>query len=68
MSSVVVWTRQHCLVAFFGLAFALSWWVWPLYVLGLSPAPFLPVGRSWLRLLLSAWLRAGQATGRWVPG
>jgi hypothetical protein len=44
MSSVVVWTRQHCLVAFFGLAFALSWWVWPLYVLGLSPTPFFACG------------------------
>jgi uncharacterized protein len=39
-----VWARQHCLVVFLGLAFALSWWVWPLYALSLSPTPFFACG------------------------
>jgi membrane protease YdiL (CAAX protease family) len=39
-----VWARQHRLVVFLGLAFALSWWVWPLYALSLSPTPFFACG------------------------
>jgi hypothetical protein len=44
MSLIVVSTRQHRLVIFLGLAFALSWWAWPLYVLDLSPTPFFACG------------------------
>jgi uncharacterized protein len=29
MSSIVTRTRQHRLLAFFGLAFVVSWWAWP---------------------------------------
>ena len=44
MSSISAWTRQHRLLAFFGLAFTVSWWVWPAYLLGLSPTPFFACG------------------------
>jgi len=44
MSSIVTWTRQHRLLAFFGLSFAVSWWVWPFYVVGVSPTPFFACG------------------------
>jgi hypothetical protein len=40
------WIKKHPLVLFFVLAFALSWWYWPLYVAGmrLLPVPFFPPG------------------------
>jgi uncharacterized protein len=44
MSSIVVWTRQHRVVVFFGLAFLISWWAWPFYALGLAPTAFFPCG------------------------
>jgi membrane protease YdiL (CAAX protease family) len=59
MSSIVGWTRQHCLVVFLGLAFALSWWVWPLYVLDLSPTPFFACGP-----LVAALVVIGITEGR----
>ena len=34
--------RRYPLVSFFVLAFALSWWAWPLYALDLSPSPIVP--------------------------
>ena len=34
--------RRYPLIAFFVLAFALSWWAWPLYALDLSPSPIVP--------------------------
>ena len=37
MSTIVTWTRQHRLAAFFGLTFLLSWWSWPFYALDLAP-------------------------------
>ena len=44
MSSIVSWTRRHRLVVFVGLAFAVSWWVWPFYALGIAPTPFFACG------------------------
>ena len=44
MSSIVAWTRRHRLVAFFGVAFVVSWWVWPFHALGLAPTPFFACG------------------------
>lgn len=44
MHALMTWTRQHRLVAFFVLAYALSWWPWPLYAAGVAPAPFLEIG------------------------
>lgn len=39
------WMRQHRLVSFFGLAFVLSWWAWPLQATGVSAQPgFVPAG------------------------
>lgn len=39
------WMRQHRLVSFFALAFALSWWAWPLQATGISAQPgFIPAG------------------------
>jgi uncharacterized protein len=34
--------RRYPLIAFFVLAFALSWWAWPLYYFDLSPSPIVP--------------------------
>jgi membrane protease YdiL (CAAX protease family) len=34
--------RRYPLVTFFVLAYALSWWAWPLYALDLSPSPIVP--------------------------
>lgn len=34
--------RRHPLVAFFVMTFVLSWWAWPLYLVGLSPSPLVP--------------------------
>jgi hypothetical protein len=39
LSSVV---KRHPLITFFVLVFALSWWTWPLYVVGLSPSSLIP--------------------------
>lgn len=59
MSSIVTWTRQHRLPAFFGLTFAVSWWVWPFYLLGLSPTPFFACGP-----LVAALVVIGVTEGR----
>lgn len=41
----LVWLRQHRLLAFFVLAYLISWLSWPLYAAGLLPRmEFLPVG------------------------
>jgi hypothetical protein len=42
MSSVSSVVRRHPLITFFVLMFALSWWTWPLYVVGLSPSSLIP--------------------------
>src|SRR3712207_9046457 len=36
--------RRHPLIAFFVLAYAFSWWPWPLYALGLSPGAIVGFG------------------------
>lgn len=59
MSSIVTWTRQHRLVAFSGLAFAVSWWVWPFHALGLAPTAFFPCGP-----LVAALVVIGVTEGR----
>jgi len=59
MSSIVVWTRRHRLVAFFGLAFLVAWWPWPLYALSVFPIPFLPAGP-----LIGALVVIGITEGR----
>jgi membrane protease YdiL (CAAX protease family) len=59
MSAIVAWTRQHRLTAFFGLAFAMSWWSWPFYAVGLAPVPFFSWGP-----LLAALIVIGLTEGR----
>ena len=59
MSTIVTWTRQHRLTAFFGLAFALSWWPWPFYAAGLSPTAFFAIGP-----LIAAIVVTGVTEGR----
>src|SRR5918995_4893054 len=39
MSRPLSVVRRHPLITFFVLTFVLSWWTWPLYVMGLSPSP-----------------------------
>lgn len=54
------WMRGHRLVSFFALAYALSWWGWPLYETGVVPEPlFLPTGP-----LLAALIVIGVTEGR----
>ena len=36
--------KRHPLITFFVLAYALSWWEWPLHAVGLFPGPILPYG------------------------
>jgi uncharacterized protein len=36
--------RRHPLISFFVLAYAFSWWPWPLYAFGLSPSPIVGFG------------------------
>jgi len=59
MSAIIAWTRQHRLVAFFVLAFALSWWPWPAYAMGISPTAFFSCGP-----LLAALIVIGVTDGR----
>jgi len=53
------WTREHRVVAFFALAFLVSWWAWPLYLVGLSPTAFFPCGP-----LVAAVVVIGVTEGR----
>lgn len=59
MHALSAWTSRHRLVTFFVLAYALSWWPWPLYAAGIAPAPFLEVGP-----LLAALIVISATDGR----
>ncbi len=55
-----LWLQRHRLLAFFVLAFAISWCSWPAYAAGLMPAfEFLPIGP-----LAAALIVIGLAEGR----
>ena len=44
MTAIVTWIRNHRLITFFGLTYAIAWWSWPFYALGIAPdIAFLPV-------------------------
>jgi hypothetical protein len=36
--------RSHPLIVFFVLAYAFSWWPWPLYAIGLAPSAIIGFG------------------------
>lgn len=48
------------LVLFLALTAVLSWWVWPLYLLGASPVPIAGFG-PFLAAAVVVWLRGGRA-------
>ena len=61
-SGLKSWIRDHRLVTFFVLSYALAWWAWPLYGLGIWPEQtFFAVGP-----LLAALIVIAIAEGR--PG
>jgi uncharacterized protein len=46
--------RRHPLICFFALAYVLSWWPWPLYLLGLAPSPIVSFGPFLAALIVLA--------------
>jgi uncharacterized protein len=44
MGGILAFVKRHPLVTFFVLAYALSWWAWILYALGLFPNPIASFG------------------------
>ncbi|GAA3572110.1 hypothetical protein GCM10022419_061230 [Nonomuraea rosea] len=62
------WLRRHRLSAFFVLAFALSWWAWPLQAFGISAEPgFVPAGPLLAALIILS-LTEGPAGLRELGG
>jgi CAAX protease family protein len=59
MSSTVPWVRQHRMLAFFTLAYAVAWAPWPLAAAGILPFPFFPGGP-----LVAALVVIGLTDGR----
>ena len=62
--------RRHPLTYFFVLAYAFSWWPWPLYVLGLAPSPIVGFGPFLGAILVLALTggKAGVAALGWFAG
>ena len=52
--------RRYPLLVFFVLAYAFSWWPWPLYILGLSPSPIIGFGPFFAAILVIV-LTGGKA-------
>lgn len=59
MNTIKTTVGRYPLMAFFVLSFALSWWPWPLYAYGLSPAPIIGFGP-----FLAALMVLALTTGR----
>lgn len=51
--------RRYPLIIFFVLAYAFSWWPWPLYILGLAPSPIIGFG-PFLAAIVVLALTAGK--------
>lgn len=52
--------RRHPLMSFFVMAYAFSWWPWPLYALGLSPGAIVGFGPFFAAVVVLA-LTGGKA-------
>ena len=63
MSYLVSLIRRHPLIAFFVLAFALSWWSWILYAFGLYPAPIASFGPFLAALVVLAITQGKSGIG-----
>ena len=59
MNTIKTTVGRYPLMAFFVLSFAFSWWPWPLYAYGLSPAPIIGFGP-----FLAALMVLALTTGR----
>jgi membrane protease YdiL (CAAX protease family) len=55
--------RRYPLIAFFVLAFALSWWAWPLYYFDLSPNPIIGFGPFLAALIVLALTEGRSGMG-----
>ncbi len=54
------WVRKHRLITFFVLAYALTWWAWPLYGLGIWPEQtFFAIGPLVAALIVIAVAEGG---------
>jgi membrane protease YdiL (CAAX protease family) len=60
MSPISAFVRRRRLIAFFVLAYALSWWAWPLYALGVLPNPVASFG-PFLAAIVVLALTEGKA-------
>src|SRR5215208_7484377 len=60
MSAISAFVRRHALTTFFLLSYALSWWAWPLYALGLFPNPVASFG-PFLAAIVVLALTEGKA-------
>jgi membrane protease YdiL (CAAX protease family) len=49
-----IWARRSSLLLYFVLAFALSWWVWPLRLLNPTSSPLVPFGPALAAFAVSA--------------
>ena len=56
--------RRYPLIAFFVLAFALSWWAWPLYYFDLSPNPIIGFGPFLAAVIVLALTEGRSGVGR----
>jgi uncharacterized protein len=63
MSSVSSMVKRHPLITFFVLAYALSWWGWPLYALDLLPVPIASFGPFLAALVVLAVTRGKSGAG-----
>ena len=63
MTSVLSLVRRHPIVAFFVLAYALSWWPWVLYALDLSPQPVAGFGPFLAALVVLALVHGRSGVG-----
>lgn len=60
MSALSAAVRRHALTTFFLLSYALSWWAWPLFALGLFPNPVASFG-PFLAAIVVLALTEGKA-------